>query len=139
MVFNIDGQRVADLVEVQSIAKYNKGNQYLLTIIDALSNYSWVEPVKVKTGVAVTEAFEKISKQAEGWKLRELETDNGKQFYNKTFQTLMKHLVIVHFSTKGDTKANVVEQFNCTFKERMYWYFTRANTFPFCIIKVLEY
>lgn len=28
LVFNIDAQWAADLVEVQSIAKYNKGNRY---------------------------------------------------------------------------------------------------------------
>ena len=131
LVFNIDEQWCCDLIEVQSIAKYDKGNRYLLVAVDVLSKYAWVEPVKSKTGVAVTEAFEKILKRADGRKPQKLQTDDGKEFYNKTFQTLMKDLGIVHFSTKGDTKASVVERFNRTFKERMYRYFTRANTLSY--------
>ena len=108
LVFSIDEQWVADLVEVQKLARYNKGNRYLLMVIDTLSKYTWVEPVKAKTGVAVTEAFGKIMKRSDGGKPQKLQTDNGKEFYNHTFQTLMKDKDIVHFSTKGDTKASIV-------------------------------
>ena len=38
---------------------------------------------------------------------------------------------IVHFSTGGDAKAAVVERFNRTLKERLYRYFTAANTLTF--------
>ena len=131
LVFSIDEQWVADLVEVQKLARYNKGNRYLLTVIDALSKYAWVEPVKAKTGVAVTEAFGKILKRSDGRKPKKLQTDSGKEFYNHTFQTLMKDKDIVHFSTKGDTKASIVERFNRTFKERMYRYFTVHNTLSY--------
>ena len=33
-----------------------------------------------------------------------------------------------HFSTSGDTKASVVEQFNWTLKQLLYRYFTVKNT-----------
>ena len=131
LVFNIDQQWVTDLVEVQTLAKYNKGNRYLLTVLDVLSKHAWVEPVKNKTGKAVTEAFEKILKRAKGRKPQNLQTDDGKAFYNKTFQELMKREKINHFSTAGDTKASVVERFNRTFKERMYRYFAVKNTFNY--------
>ena len=80
LVFSIDEQWVADLVEVQKLAHYNKGNQYLLMVIDALSKYAWVVPVKAKTGVAVTKAFGKILKRSDGRKTKKLQTDNGKEF-----------------------------------------------------------
>ena len=38
---------------------------------------------------------------------------------------------IIHFSTHGDTKASVVERFNRTLKQRLYRYFTAANTLKF--------
>ena len=38
---------------------------------------------------------------------------------------------IHHFSASGDTKASVVEQFNRTFKQRLYPYFTVKNTLSF--------
>ena len=128
LVFNIDQQWVADLVEVQNIAKYNKGMRYLLMVIDAFSKYAWVEPIKTKTGKAVTEAFEKILKRAKGRKPLNLQTDDGKEFYNRMFQALMKREGIHHFSTFGDTKASIVERFNRTFKEKLYRYFTIKNT-----------
>jgi transposase InsO family protein len=127
--FGIDEQWAADLIEVINIAKYNKGYRYLLTVVDVFSKYAWVEPVKSKTGQAVTEAFEKILKQ--GRTPINLQTDDGKEFYNKTFQGLMSRKGIHHFSTSGDTKASVVERFNRTLKQRLYRYFTVKNTLSF--------
>jgi len=73
-----------------------------------------LEPVKSKTGKDVTASFEKILKRNDGRKPRKLQTEDGKELYNKTFQALMKRKDIRHFSTSGDTKASVIEQFNRT-------------------------
>ena len=97
--------------------------------MDVLSKHAWVQPVKSKTGKAVTDAFEKILKVRR--KPINLQTDDGKQFYNKTFQDLMKRKGIHHFSTSGNTKASVVERFNRTLKKRMYRYFTVKNTLSY--------
>lgn len=129
VVFGIDEQWTADLIEVINITKYNRGYRYLLTVVDVFSKHAWVEPIKNKTGQAVTEAFEKILKQ--GRTPINLQTDSGKEFYNKTFQSLMSSKGIHHFSTSGDTKASVVERFNRTFKQRLYRYFTVKNTLSF--------
>jgi len=129
MVFGIDEQWTAYLIEVVNIAKYNQGYRYLLTVVDVFSKYAWVQPLKSKTGKTVTEAMSKILKG--GRAPVNLQTDDGKEFYNKTFQALMKQKGIHHFSTRGDTKASVVEQFNRTLKERLYRYFTVKNTLTF--------
>ena len=129
LVFGIDEQWVADPFEGGNIAKSNRGYRYLLTVVGVFSKYAWVEPVKSKTGKAA--AFEKILKQSDGRTPRRLETDDGKEFYNKTFQALMKRKDIVHFSTFGDTKTSVVERFNRTLKERLYRYFTVKNTLKY--------
>ena len=125
LVFAMDDQWVADLIEVGNIAKANRGYRYL---------YAWVEPVKSKTGKDVTAAFEKILRRSNGRTLRRLQTDDGKEFYNKTFQALMKRKDIVHFSTSGDTKAIVIERFNRTLKQRMYRYFTVKNTLKYVLV-----
>ena len=130
VVFGIDEQWAADLIEVINIAKYNRGYRYLLTVVDVFSKHAWVQPVKNKTGKAVTDAFEKILKTG-GRKPINLQTDDGKEFYNKTFQELMKRNDIHHFSTSGDSKASVVERFNRTLKQRLYRYFTIKNTLNF--------
>ena len=131
LVFGPDEQWAADLVEVQSLAKDNKGNQYLLSVIDVFSKYAWVEPLKAKTGAAVTQAFEKVLRRALGRTPLKLQTDDGKEFYNKTFRGLITRRGIPHFSTAGDTKASVVERFNRTLKQRLYRYFTVENTLSF--------
>ena len=89
-----------------------------------------MEPVKDKTGQAVTEAFEKILKQGRTTPIN-LQTEDGKEFYNKTFESLVSRKGIQHFSTSADTKASVVERFNRTFKQRLYRYFTVKNTLSF--------
>lgn len=126
LVFGIDEQWVADLVEVQTLSRYNKGTRYLLTVIDIFSKYAWVCPLKKKTGDEVQKAFLSIFK--EGRKPLRLQTDDGKEFYNKTVQSFLKKHGIVHFSTQGDTKASVAERFNRTLKERLYRFFTAKNT-----------
>ena len=75
-------QWTADLIQVINIAKYNRGYRYLLMVADVFSKHAWVQPVKNKTGQAVTVAFEKILKK--GRKPINLQTDDGKEFYNKT-------------------------------------------------------
>ena len=74
---------------------------------------------------------QKILKEAKGRKLQTLQTDAGKEFYNQTFQTLMKTQEIHPFSTHGDAKASIVERFNRTLKSKLYRYFTAANTLKY--------
>ena len=38
----------ADLADMQSLSKYNKGIKYLLSAIDLFSKYAWVIPIKDK-------------------------------------------------------------------------------------------
>ena len=130
IVGGLDDQWVADLVEVEPLAKYNRSLRYLLTVLDVLSKYPWVQPLKAKTGVALVQAFDKIVTQGRRRPNR-LQTDRGKEFYNRAFQRWLDEQGIQHFSTEGDAKASVVERFNRTLKERLYRYFTAANTLKF--------
>ena len=50
----------ADLADMQSLSKYNKGNKYLLCAIDLFSKYTWVIPIKDKKGTSIVNAFQKI-------------------------------------------------------------------------------
>ena len=49
-----------NLVDMQSLSKYNKGNKYLLCAIDLFSKYAWVVPLKDKKVVSVADGFQKI-------------------------------------------------------------------------------
>ena len=48
VVNNIDSQWQADLADMQDISSYNKGYNYILTVIDILSRYAWARPLKSK-------------------------------------------------------------------------------------------
>ena len=80
---SIDHQWAADLADVKNLGRYNKGVKYLLTVIDILSKYAWVIPMKNKTDAEQKRAFESILK--EGRKPLRLQTDKRSEFYNKSF------------------------------------------------------
>ena len=62
MVFGIDKQWAADLIEVNNIAISNGSYRYLLTVVDVFSKYAWVEPIKTKTGQDMTTIVKKMLK-----------------------------------------------------------------------------
>ena len=45
---------------MESLSKYNQGNNYLLCAIDLFSKYVWVIPIKDKKGTSIVNAFQKI-------------------------------------------------------------------------------
>jgi len=57
-----------------------------------------------------------------------LQVDNGKEFYNATFDTLMKKHNIHKYSTYSTTKACIVERLNRSIKGKMYREFTARGT-----------
>ena len=64
MVFKVDQQWVMDLMDVQKLAKWNKGHGYILTMVDVLSKYAWAIPIKNKTGAVMVQALQTLWKQA---------------------------------------------------------------------------
>ena len=73
-VAGLDGQWSAELIDVQGIAKHNNNVKHLLTVVDSLSKYAFVVPLKDKTGTSMVKAFTKIFKTR---KPRKLRTDKG--------------------------------------------------------------
>ena len=56
----IDSLWEADLAFVEDVAKENDGVNYLLVVIDVVSKYVWVRPMKIKTALSLFEAFDSI-------------------------------------------------------------------------------
>ena len=130
IVGGIDHQWQADLVDVSRLAKFNEGNNFLLTCIDVLSKFAWVVPIPNKTGVTLVKAFQVIFKS--GRKPQSLQTDKGGEFINRKFQSFLKRHGIHFFTTHNEeTKASIVERFNRTLKSKMWRYFTKENSQTF--------
>ncbi|XP_064622575.1 uncharacterized protein LOC135484818 [Lineus longissimus] len=89
VVADIDEQWEADLVDMSKLSKYNKNFKYLLTVIDTLSKYAWVVPLRTKTGEEQVSAFAKIFAKSKR-KPANLRTDKGGEFLGKRFQAYLK-------------------------------------------------
>ncbi|CAB4022698.1 uncharacterized transposon-derived, partial [Paramuricea clavata] len=107
-VGGIDEEWQMDLADMQSLKQYNDGYRYLLVCIDVFSKYAWLVPIKSKTGPAIVEAFKVIL--SSGRKPQKIMTDQGTEFFNKPFQTLLNGENIQLFNTFNETKASVVER-----------------------------
>ena len=100
-VDSMDEQWQADLADLASLSKYNKGFRYLLTCIDVLSKYAWVIPLKDKKGTTLVSAFRTILK--DGRKPIRLHTDKGTEFTNRLFQKLLQDEDIKFFTTGNES------------------------------------
>ena len=130
VVYGIDHQWQADLVDLAKLSSYNKGFKYLLTCIDVLSRYAWVVPLKDKTGKTLKDAFQVIFKS--GRRPIRLQTDKGTEFTNRVFQKFLKEHDVHFFTTYNEeTKASIVERFNRTLKTKMWKYFTHRETLTY--------
>ena len=116
----------ADLVDMNSLSRSNKGYKYILMVIDIFSKYGWAIPLKTKTGIEVTKAFSTLWKSSEP--PERLWVDKGKEFYNKSMEDLLDKYDIKIYSTENEEKSSVVERWNRTIKQIMLKYFTANNT-----------
>ena len=130
----IDSLWEADLAFVQDVAKENDGVNYLLVVIDVLSKYVWVRPMKNKTARSLLEAFDSIL--SEGRKPEKLRTDKGTEFVNDSFQQYLKKKGISILYSKQRTKGECSGASNRTLKSKLYHYFTVVNSLRY--IDVLQ-
>lgn len=114
-----------DLLEMIPYARVNRGYRYILTCIDVYSRFARAEALKSKDAYNVSHAIESILKLTVP---RHIQTDLGKEFYNKSVKNLFKRYGINHYSVHSQYKAAVVERFNRTLRERLNRYFTRNGS-----------
>ena len=110
---------------MREFSKENDGYNYLLTVIDCFSKYAWAIPIKNKTPEEIIKSFDYIFKERRPIKLQ---TDKGKEFKNKKFQSFLKEHNVIWFTTDSEFKASIVERFNRTLKTKMWKYFTQFGT-----------
>ena len=122
---HIDYLWQADLITVKH-ARANGGNHYLLTVIDVLSRFSFVKPMKNKKATTTAEAFKEIFEES-GRKPKFLQTDQGLEFAGKCKQFL-KEVDVVLFHNHSELKAAMVERFNRTLMQRISKYLTYEKT-----------
>lgn len=117
-----------DLVEMQPYAKFNKGYRYILVVINAFSKYVWTHPLKSKTGKDVALAMKAILEETKT-PPKNIQSDFGKEFFNKEFKILMDAYNINHYSTFSNLKASIVERVNRTLKNIMWKRFSLQGNY----------
>lgn len=111
----------ADLMEMKPYAKINKGYRYILTVIDVFSRLAWALPIKSKKGVEISQSLNSLFRdQVPTY----LQTDQGKEFYNKNVKQVLKKYNVKHYSVFSKFKCALVERFNRTLRSRISRYFT---------------
>ena len=126
VVADRDSQWDADLADVQDIAEDNEGVHYLLVVIDLLSKFVWVRPLKTKTAKEVKEAFQDILSGDR--KPEKLRTDQGKEFDNANLKRFLRSEDVKYFTSQNEGKANYAERAIKTLKNKLYRYLTHNNT-----------
>ena len=125
----------ADLAFVSKIGEYdiakeNDNTKYLLVIIDTLSRFIYIYPLKSKNSDEVAKKF-KMFWDNNPRKAIQLMTDKGSEF-KKTCGALFKKLNISHYTGLNDaTKASMVERQIREIKKKIWKYILHANSFRY--------
>jgi transposase InsO family protein len=95
---HIDQQWQADLADMQTLAGENGGYRYILTCIDILSRFGWAVPVRSKSAKDMLIAFNKLFRATRPRMPQRLQTDKGKEFFNREVSALLRSKNIRHFA-----------------------------------------
>ena len=110
---------------MQLIININKGFRFSLCVIDIVSKYAWVLPLKDKEGVSIVNAFQKILQESDR-KPNKTWVDKGSEFYNRPFKTWLKDNTEM-YSIHNKGKSVVAEKLIRTLKTKIYKYMTSVS------------
>jgi len=124
-----------DLVDVRALSRFNDIYKYILSVIDLLSKFLHLFPLRSKTGTAIASGFTPIFEDSSRRRHRHrrpvwVRTDNGKEFLNRHLREMLKREGIqFHVYRNSDVKCSVVERAHRTIRDRLYKYLTYINTY----------
>ena len=113
------------------LPKYTKENddyKYILTVMDVFSKYAWVRVTKTKDKRIIADAFEDIIEKSSR-QCKKLWTDNGGEFYNKYFESMLKTYNIKRYTTQSELKAIMAGRFNQTLMNQIVKIFTERGNY----------
>ena len=118
-----------DLADMSLLSKSNDGHKYILVFIDVFSRFAQARSVKRKDGKTIASALKNILESGFFDKLRRLNSDEGKEFYNKNVSRILTEKGIILYSTSSrEIKASLAERLIRTIKGKLYRYMMHNNT-----------
>ena len=122
----IDDIWAIDLLDISKVKTQNSNYTFILCVIDLFSKYAWAIPLKGKSEKVVLDGFKSIRHFPIN-----LWSDEGTEFYNKSFKKFCKDANINLYHTNSGLKSVFVERFNRTLRERINFYTTEYDTNKF--------
>ena len=118
-----------DLADMQRLTSDNDGYAYILVCIDVLSRKLFARAVTSKAADPMIEAFKQIFTES-GFVPWKILTDQGREFTSAQMQKFFTSLGISQYCmhTTPQFHAGMVERANRSLKERIFRYFTDAQT-----------
>ena len=95
----------------------------MLCVINIYSKYAWVNPLKDKKGITITNAFQKVLKESNR-KPNKIWVDQGNEFYNSSMKSWLEKNDIEMYSTHNERKPVAAERFISALKNKIYKYMT---------------
>lgn len=113
----------ADILDLSKFKESNAGHRYVLGVIDVFSRRAYARKLKTKSAVEVAKNMQHILDKIPSVKV--LQTDLGREFWNKTLQSYLKKRDIdVWLSEDRDTKAAIIERWFKTLRGKILKVFT---------------
>ena len=128
LAFSLNYQWDSDTANMVKYKDLNDGYSYFAVFIDIFSRFLYTYPLKTLSGSEMTKIFERLIND-KGVKPKKLRTDQGSEYKNKQFETLLQKENIENILTYYETKANFAERVIKTIKLKIFKYFTNSETF----------
>ena len=119
-----------DLADLGNLKKYNDNITFILVVIDLLSRYCWLRPLKTKKAEEVQQAIKDIFNQ-DGRKPLRLRSDSGREFNNKILKDYLQTKDVHYFTTFSEKKANYAERLIRTIKGKLFKFMYDRQTFRY--------
>ena len=127
-VHNRREQTQADLIDISKIARSNNNVKFLLVIIDIMTKFLWVFPIKNKSGATMRAVLNRWLRGLGADKPKILKTDRGLEFTCAPVQTLLQNANVEWQPAFGTLKACIAERVNKTLQILIYKYLTEKET-----------
>ena len=115
-----------DLTDMSTLSKHNKGYKWIMVVIDTLTKYLRVVPMKNKTNKTVVQGFKDIF--AKGTKPACIYSDLGSEFTSQMFKDLLEHEQIrISYARVGGMAPNA-ERVIKSLRAILYKTFQQDNT-----------
>ena len=112
---------MADLIDFRHFKYNNRGNCYILLVIDCFSRMVYLAPLKTKSADDSVKAFQSIFDLLTRFPIHVV-TDKGTEFFNVKLQNYFLACGVNHYAipTKSESKASLAERAIQTIKTRLH-------------------